>query len=175
MAKYASLVVFSHESKVLLLLRGRTAPWKPLMWDIPGGAQEGDEKILETALRELREEAGQAVYNLVDSRRGSVQCIGSANYDENTPDCYNVTFFCVKLDCEPEVKLGIVVDEGKTLCRNAATSKPEWLTNDKPFPDGFEPVLEHEEFKWCTIRDLPPQDQVAVDLSFVLKAAETVV
>ncbi len=174
MAKYASLAVFSHESKVLLLLRGRTAPWKPLMWDIPGGAQEGDEDILETALRELREEAGQAIYNLVDSCKGSVQCVGSASYDENTPDCFNVTYFCVKIDCEPEVKLGIVVEGGKTLCKDTATSKTEWLANDQPFLDGFEPVLEHEEYRWCTIHDLPTQDKVAVDLAFVLKAAETV-
>jgi 8-oxo-dGTP pyrophosphatase MutT (NUDIX family) len=174
MAKYASLVVLNHESKVLLLLRGRTAPWKPLLWDVPGGAQEDGEDMLETALRELREEAGQTIYNLVDSRRSSVQCIGSASYDENTTDCFNVTYYCVKLDSEPEVQLGKVVEKGKTLCRNTANSKIEWLSNEKPFTGDFEPVLEHEEYKWCAIRDLPQQDQVAVDLTYLLKAAETV-
>jgi 8-oxo-dGTP pyrophosphatase MutT (NUDIX family) len=172
--KYATLVVFSHESKILLLLRGRTAPWKPLMWDVPGGAQEGDEEMLETALRELREEAGPAIHNLVASRKGSVQCIGSASYDENTADCFNVTYFCVQLDSEPEVKLGLVVEGGRTLCKNTTSSEIEWLANGQPFPDGVEPVLEHEQYMWCTIRDLPPQEQVAVDLTFVLKAAETV-
>lgn len=54
----SKVVIRNEEGEVLLLLRGSTAPSRPLTWDLPGGIMEADEEALATAIRETAEEAG---------------------------------------------------------------------------------------------------------------------
>jgi len=56
--KAAGILFISAAGNALFLQRGPTAPDFPLVWDLPGGTQEGDETAEETAVREAREEIG---------------------------------------------------------------------------------------------------------------------
>ena len=51
----AQAVVF-HEGRLLLLLRGKTAPWAPSRWALPGGYLKRNETPYQGMVRELREE-----------------------------------------------------------------------------------------------------------------------
>ena len=51
-----ALCVVVRDNKLLLLQRGMTAPTMPGVWSIPGGHKEEGEKLLFTAIRELKEE-----------------------------------------------------------------------------------------------------------------------
>ena len=55
----ATTMVFNDKKEILLNLRSDTNTW-----GIPGGSMELDEDIKETAIRELREEAGITAENL---------------------------------------------------------------------------------------------------------------
>jgi 8-oxo-dGTP diphosphatase len=50
----AAAVIFHGDSEVLLVHH----TYGPLNWELPGGASEPGESVIETALRELREETG---------------------------------------------------------------------------------------------------------------------
>ena len=50
----AAAAVFDDEGRVLLVRH----TYGPLNWEVPGGASEPGESVVETALRELREETG---------------------------------------------------------------------------------------------------------------------
>jgi 8-oxo-dGTP pyrophosphatase MutT (NUDIX family) len=52
------------QGKVLTLLRGETAPWRPLKWDLPGGQVDRNESTFDAAIREAWEEAGVEVNNV---------------------------------------------------------------------------------------------------------------
>ncbi len=58
------VIVLNKEGKLLTMLRGATAPARPLTWDLPGGDVDHGDNILETALREVKEEAGIEVASL---------------------------------------------------------------------------------------------------------------
>ena len=51
---WAATAVFDHDRRVLLVRH----TYGRLNWELPGGASEPGESIVETALRELREETG---------------------------------------------------------------------------------------------------------------------
>jgi 8-oxo-dGTP pyrophosphatase MutT (NUDIX family) len=67
--QFASVLVYCEEDgAVLLLQRGPTAPSAPLEWNLPGGEIDAtDATASAAALRECREEAGDAVHALVAS------------------------------------------------------------------------------------------------------------
>lgn len=58
MTRPASNAVVLNRGRVLLLLRGHTAPWAPGRWALPGGHAEASESPYSALLRELREETG---------------------------------------------------------------------------------------------------------------------
>jgi 8-oxo-dGTP diphosphatase len=51
-----AVIVEDPRGRVLLLLRGPTAPWMPGRWNLPGGKIESGEATAEAARREAREE-----------------------------------------------------------------------------------------------------------------------
>lgn len=55
---HTSVALLVRNHQVLVLLRGKTAPWYPSAWNLPGGSCEVDETPLEGAIRECTEEAG---------------------------------------------------------------------------------------------------------------------
>jgi 8-oxo-dGTP diphosphatase len=56
--KPAANAIVTHQKRILLLLRGATAPWAPLKWALPGGYLERGETPIQGLLRELQEETG---------------------------------------------------------------------------------------------------------------------
>lgn len=68
-----SVMVAVFEDKALILRRGRTAPWKPGYWNLPGGQIDEGESAIQAAHRELQEEAGMNVTN--------VRSLGTWNMD----------------------------------------------------------------------------------------------
>lgn len=61
----AAVIIEDRDGCVLLLLRGPTAPWMPLRWNLPGGMVEAGETPAIAAAREAREETGLRVRDLV--------------------------------------------------------------------------------------------------------------
>lgn len=60
-ARGVAVVVENPRGRVLLLLRGPTAPWMPNRWNLPGGKIEHGESAYEAAIRETREETNLRV------------------------------------------------------------------------------------------------------------------
>lgn len=87
-----STVAVINNNKVLLLLRGETAPWKPLHYCLPGGHADNNETIEQAGLRELLEETGINV---------SLENIEPVKVDYKN---YSKIVFVTKLD-EPSVNL----------------------------------------------------------------------
>lgn len=59
-----SCIIVDNKDRILVLLRGKTDPWKAGWWDLPGGHLDGDETPVEGATREAQEECGLTVRNL---------------------------------------------------------------------------------------------------------------
>lgn len=57
-------LVLNSEGKILILRRTKTAPSRPLGWDIPGGSLAFGEDPKEGMLREIKEETGILVSNV---------------------------------------------------------------------------------------------------------------
>lgn len=62
--RYVAVIIEDLRGRVLLLLRGPTAPWMPNRWNLPGGKIEAGESITEAAMRETREETALRVFVL---------------------------------------------------------------------------------------------------------------
>lgn len=56
--KTATVAVINEHNKVLILRRGKTAPWMPGKYCLPGGHVEPNEDGAYAAVRELSEETG---------------------------------------------------------------------------------------------------------------------
>lgn len=54
--RYVGVIIEDDRGRVLLLLRGPTAPWFPNRWCLPGGKIEPGERPEEAAMRETHEE-----------------------------------------------------------------------------------------------------------------------
>jgi 8-oxo-dGTP diphosphatase len=76
----AAAVVLDSHARVLLVRH----TYGPLNWELPGGESEPGESVLETALRELREETGL---------RATVDRITGVYYERET-DAHHFVFGC---------------------------------------------------------------------------------
>ena len=52
------VVVYRDDGRLLALQRAKTALWRPLFWDLPGGKLEVGEDLEHGAIREVKEESG---------------------------------------------------------------------------------------------------------------------
>lgn len=65
----AAVIIEDRDGRVLLLLRGPTAPWMPCRWNLPGGMIEPGETPADAAVREAREETDLRVQSIVPLMR----------------------------------------------------------------------------------------------------------
>jgi 8-oxo-dGTP pyrophosphatase MutT (NUDIX family) len=56
MQKSSTVAIINRDNQVLILLRGKTAPWMPSKYCLPGGKVEENESLVHAAVRELLEE-----------------------------------------------------------------------------------------------------------------------
>ena len=54
----SKIVIRNSNDEILILLRSKSAPVRPLTWDFPGGLVEVGENPKESVLREVQEETG---------------------------------------------------------------------------------------------------------------------
>lgn len=57
-------IILDKEGKFLALRRSKTAPARPLSWDLPGGVLDFGEDPIKGIIREIKEETGIAVENI---------------------------------------------------------------------------------------------------------------
>ncbi len=60
----AATIVFDEEGRVLILRRGKTAPWMPGRWSLPGGGIDPKESPKQAAVRETAEETSLQIQTL---------------------------------------------------------------------------------------------------------------
>ena len=63
MQKSATVAVINSDKKILILRRGKSAPWMPGRYCLPGGKVEFNEELKDCAARELYEETGIKLSN----------------------------------------------------------------------------------------------------------------
>jgi 8-oxo-dGTP diphosphatase len=91
----AAAAIVDAEKRILLVRH----TYGPLNWEVPGGASEPGESVVETALRELREETGLEA--VAESLTGI--------YWDHERDAHHFVFRCRPLDdrapkpCSPEI------------------------------------------------------------------------
>ncbi len=73
----AAVIIEDRAGRVLLLLRGPTAPWMPLRWNLPGGHVEPGETSAQAAVREAREETNLRVHALTPFARARTMRSGT--------------------------------------------------------------------------------------------------
>jgi len=56
--KTSVVALFNEDNEVLILQRGKTAPWMPNKWSLVGGVVDAGESPIESAIREIKEEIG---------------------------------------------------------------------------------------------------------------------
>lgn len=122
----AAAIIFNGEGRVLLVKQS----YGRLNWELPGGAAEDHESIIETALREVREETGLSV---------KAQRMTGVYYDRET-DWLHFAFLCCRTDARETFRF----DDEVTECAF-------WPTNDLPRPISdftirrIEDALSHED------------------------------
>jgi 8-oxo-dGTP diphosphatase len=98
----AKTLVFNEKGEVLVLLRSQDDDRRPSTWDLPGGSVEQDEDPNEAAAREIKEEAGIDITDLL------ILSINSTNSDG-----YKVTFIFKARADKDEITLSHEHDEWK--------------------------------------------------------------
>ena len=122
----ATTLVFNEKNEILLNLRSDTGTW-----GIPGGSMELHEDIRETAVRELKEEAGITAENLelVDVLSGEDYYFEYPNGDKM---CCVIVLFKV-LNYSGEIKISD--DESKELKFFSLNALPETESRAKAILD----------------------------------------
>lgn len=59
------VIIFDKENRFLVLRRSNTAPFGPLTWDLPGGDLGFGEDPIQGITREVKEETGLDIINIV--------------------------------------------------------------------------------------------------------------
>lgn len=69
-------ILFDKDGKILTMRRTKSAPSRPLFWDLPGGGIEAGEDLNESISREIKEETGLKIKNLeiIDAVGGFNDC-----------------------------------------------------------------------------------------------------
>jgi 8-oxo-dGTP pyrophosphatase MutT (NUDIX family) len=118
--------VSADRKSVLMLRRGKTAPWRPSTWSFPGGYIDTGETALAAAVRELLEETGLSTPTLIEPLGGP--------FRRSPPgDDVCQAFVC---ECEDMSRLG------------SSSSFPGGLPIDDKL--GFP---ENDEWRWVTEAD----------------------
>jgi 8-oxo-dGTP diphosphatase len=79
--KGAVATILDENGRVLILLRGEGAHWRPLHWGGPGGMIEPGEDPLAAVTREVKEETGLDVRNLVQTHVSDTNIVHFATQD----------------------------------------------------------------------------------------------
>ena len=184
-AQFAALLVALEPStddinntRILLLLRGPTAPAFPLHWNLPGGCLDPHDKTAkEAGIRECREEAGDVVADALEN----VQSLGLFDCPVWPGERWELLSSSIAAaagekenDEPPIVKLGMVERTyakrkqiltfvgGPQEINKGIAAMTKWVSAEQfeeaaKSKDGLPPlaaVPEHIDFKWISIGEL---------------------
>jgi len=90
----AKVVIFNENNEVLVLKRASHMKWNPGKWDLPGGMIKKEESAKQTVKREVKEETGLTIKNIIEAGNVNQITIFEANVDSNNKE--------IKLDDENE-------------------------------------------------------------------------
>jgi 8-oxo-dGTP pyrophosphatase MutT (NUDIX family) len=62
----AKALIFNEDGEILILKRASHMKWNPDLWDLPGGHLKEDEEIIAALKREVKEETGLTIKNIVE-------------------------------------------------------------------------------------------------------------
>ena len=117
-------------SEILILRRGKTAPWKPGFWSLPGGVVEKRESLLQAGLRELKEET--------DLDATSASLLGKSYYSGPTDYCMQAIL--------------VHVENFKILGKSSSYPGGLPVNDDIGIP-------ENDAFKWITQSEIEKYEQ----------------
>lgn len=113
---FSACVILLNRDRVLILQRGKNAPWMPGKWNLPGGGGDQGETPAQTASREVVEESGIVPKNLRllkmidDSEMGHIyffigEAVGNVKLNYESKDAKWVSLQEIdKFDFVPYVK-----------------------------------------------------------------------
>jgi 8-oxo-dGTP pyrophosphatase MutT (NUDIX family) len=121
-----------NEKQVLILRRGKTAPYQPGKWSLPGGNTDPDESAVQTVVRELQEETGLVAHDAKE--------LGKPYASPKDPTYGMAAVVCY---CQNELDLGLSSDWPGGLPISKKLGFPEndafeWVTIDQAFSAKFE-------------------------------------
>tara|TARA_Y100000310_G_scaffold327680_1_gene394409 strand:- start:102 stop:1349 length:1248 start_codon:yes stop_codon:yes gene_type:complete len=90
----AKVIIFNENNEVLVLKRASHMKWSPGNWDLPGGMIKKEESAKQTVKREVKEETGLTIKNIIEVGNVNQITIFEANVDSDNKE--------IKLDDENE-------------------------------------------------------------------------
>lgn len=136
-------VIIMRNNKALILQRGSTAPWMPLVWNLPGGGIDKNETSEQAARREAKEETNIDLtgYNLISLGK------------EEDKEGWVLETFMTKISLENKL-----LPDSEMTKSERNSFLPYSIIKDKT--GNTKEIQENTDYLWITLEDLNNYDFV---------------